>query len=64
MDTSETFKEFLDNIKISEERAEDISYRYGRITKALNQEFRDTDSRTANRLQVGSYGRHIRIKTA
>jgi len=61
MNTSETFKEFLNSIKISEERAEDISYRYGRITKALNHEFRDTDSKTANRLQVGSYGRHTGI---
>lgn len=61
MNTSETFKEFLNNIKISEERADDISYRYGRITKALNQEFRDTDSKTANNLQVGSYGRYTGI---
>lgn len=61
MNTSETFKEFLTNIKISEEKADDISYRYGRITKALNQEFRDTDSRTANSLQVGSYGRYTGI---
>ncbi|MFN3998602.1 nucleotide-binding domain-containing protein [Algoriphagus sp.] len=62
MNTSEIFYEFLDNIKIREEKAEDISYRYGRITKALNQEFRDTDSQTANNLQVGSYGRYTGIK--
>jgi hypothetical protein len=61
MNTSEVFKEFLTNIKISEEKAEDISYRYGRITKSLNQEFRDTDSKTANSLQVGSYGRYTGI---
>ncbi len=61
MNTSEIFKEFLTNIKISEERAEDISYRYDRITKSLNQEFRDTDSKTANSLQVGSYGRYTGI---
>lgn len=61
MNTSETFKEFLSNIKISNDQANDISYRYGRITKALNQEFRDTDSKTANSLQVGSYGRYTGI---
>jgi len=62
MNTSETFQEFLKKIKILDERAEDISYRYGRITKALNQEFRDSDSRAANNLQVGSYGRYTGIK--
>lgn len=62
MNTSETFKEFLLNIKISDDKADDISYRYGRITKALNKEFRDTDSKTANSLQVGSYGRYTGIK--
>ena len=61
MNTSEIFKEYLTNIKISDEKAEDISYRYGRITKSLNQEFRDTDSKTANSLQVGSYGRYTGI---
>ena len=61
MNTSETFKEFLNNIKISQGTAEDISYRYGRITRALNQEFRNTDSKTANNLQVGSYGRYTGI---
>ncbi len=61
MNTSEIFKEFLNNIKISDEKADDISYRYGRITKALNQEFRNTESKTANSLQVGSYGRYSGI---
>lgn len=62
MNTSDTFKQFVSNIKISEDKAETISYRYGRITKALNEKFRDTDSRTANTLQVGSYGRYTGIK--
>lgn len=61
MNTAETFKDFLDNIKIGDEKANDISYRYGRITKSLNLEFRDTDSKTANSLQVGSYGRYTGI---
>lgn len=61
MNTSETFKAFLSNIRICDDKADDISYRYGRITKALNQEFRNTDSKTANSLQVGSYGRYTGI---
>lgn len=32
------------------------------MTRALNLQFRDTDSRTANSLQVGSYGRYTGIK--
>lgn len=62
MNTSETFKDFLANIKISEEKASAISRRYGRITKALNKYFRDTESTTSNSLQVGSYGRYSGIK--
>lgn len=63
MNTSEVFKEFLTNIKISDKKADDISYRYGRITKSMNQEFRATDSKTANSLQVGSYGRYTGINS-
>lgn len=61
MNTSETFNEFLSNIKISEDKASTISYRYGRITRALNEEFRFTNSKTSNNLQVGSYGRYTGI---
>ncbi len=62
MNTSDTFKEFVSNIKIPENQADTISYRYGRITKALNEKHRGTDSKTANSLQVGSYGRYTGIK--
>lgn len=62
MNTSETFQEFLGNIKISDNTAGIISYRYGRITKSLNQYFRENESTTANSLQVGSYGRYSGIK--
>lgn len=62
MNTSETFQEFIDNIKIPQDKADGISYRYGRITSTLNQEFRNSNSKTANNLQVGSYGRYTGIK--
>lgn len=55
MTTSEMFQEFLENLKIT--NSEQISNRYGEITAALNKKFRDTESKTANTLQVGSYGR-------
>lgn len=60
MSVSDMFKEFLNNIKI--ERSAQFSLRYGEITKALNLKFRETDSTTANSLQVGSYGRYTGIK--
>eukprot|EP01042_Synura_sphagnicola_P020855 gene20855-26488_t len=54
------FKALLSNLAV--DNADTISLRYGEITCALNQEFRDTDSKTANSLQVGSYGRWTAIK--
>ena len=62
MNTAEIFQEFLVNIKIAEDKATTISDRYGKITKAMNKYFRDTESTTANSLQVGSYGRYTGIK--
>lgn len=62
MNTSEKFQEFLTNIKIPDDKATTISGRYERITKRLNEKFRNTDSKTANSLQVGSYGRWSGIK--
>ena len=60
MSVSTMFQDFLSNIQI--DNADDISYRYAEITASLNQKFRDTDSKTANSLQVGSYGRYTGIK--
>lgn len=55
MSTSDMFSEFLGNLEI--DNVETISLRYGKLTGALNKQFRDTDSKTANTLQVGSFGR-------
>lgn len=62
METSKTFQEFLSNIKIPDDVADTISSRYGRVTKSLNEYFRETNSKIANNLQVGSYGRYTGIK--
>ncbi|EME2117111.1 nucleotidyltransferase [Cronobacter sakazakii] len=60
MSTAADFKGLLDNIKI--DNAGQITKRYGRITKALNEYFYDIDSKAANSLQVGSYGRFTGIR--
>lgn len=60
MTISEMFKDFLSNLQV--DNAPTISLRYGEVTSSLNKKFRDTESKTANTLQVGSYGRWTGIK--
>lgn len=60
MKVSETFKSFIENLSV--DNADTISLRYEEITACLNKKFRDTESRLANRLQVGSYGRWTAIR--
>lgn len=60
MGIGDEFQKFLGNIAV--DNADTISLRYGEITAALNKEFRDTDSKTNNCLQVGSYGRCTAIR--
>lgn len=50
--------------KISAEQRSDISYRYKRITKAINREFWNSESETAHSFYVGSYGRGTAIDTS
>ena len=60
MNVSKAFNDFLDNLKI--DNTETITNRYHELTSALNKHFRDTDSKTDNTLQVGSFGRGTGIK--
>ena len=60
LSTSDNFKSFIGNLNI--DIRETITTRYGEITSALNKEFRNTESKTNNCLQVGSYGRFTAIK--
>ncbi len=60
MTTTEMFTDFLGNLKI--DNATSITSKYEEITSALNKKFRNTESKTANSLQVGSYGRWTGIK--
>ncbi len=59
MTVAEMFSEFVGNLAIS--NTETISTRYGELTAALNKQFRDTESKEANTLQVGSFGRKTGI---
>lgn len=59
MSVANMFIEFIDNLAI--DNAETISLRYGELTAALNKAFRDLESKTANTLQVGSFGRKTGI---
>ena len=49
---------------ISSEQHSDISYRYERITRAINREFWDSESVTEHSFYVGSYGRGTAIDTS
>lgn len=62
MTTTEMFSDFLGNLKIDIKQAKKISYHYRKITRALNKSFRSSESPVANRLKVGSVGRHTAIK--
>jgi Adenylyl/Guanylyl and SMODS C-terminal sensor domain/Second Messenger Oligonucleotide or Dinucleotide Synthetase domain len=59
MSVADMFSQFLSNLIIT--NSEDIGYRYGELTAALNKQFRDTESKEANSLQVGSFGRKTAI---
>ena len=59
MSIADMFSDFLANLLI--QNTETISLRYGELTAALNKKFRDTESKTANVLQVGSFGRKTGI---
>jgi len=60
MSITDMFKALLDNLKVDNEEL--ISSRYGEITASLNKKFRDSESKEANSLKVGSYGRYTGIK--
>lgn len=61
MSISQMFEEFIQNLAIS--NREEISKRYGELTRVLNMQFRNgNESRIENTLQVGSLGRESGIK--
>ena len=61
MTVSEIFDTLLENLKVGD-ASTTIAARRDEITKALNKDFRSVEGSTANRLMVGSYGRHTAIR--
>lgn len=62
MGVGEWFAKLAENLKV--QNGDVISYRYKRITKALNVWFRGTESEDANSFYTGSYGRNTAINGA
>lgn len=60
MKVSEIFDTLLEKLKVGD-ASTTIAARRDEITKALNKDFRSVEGSTANRLMVGSYGRHTAI---
>ncbi len=60
MTVAEMFSALISNLAIDNRAT--ISQRYGELTSALNKKFRESESKTANTLQVGSFGRKTGIK--
>ena len=61
MGVGDWFSQFCTALRMSAEKRSSLSYRTGRITKAVNKAFRNSDSDTANRFYVGSLGRNTAI---
>jgi len=57
MGVADDFSKFKDCYNIGTDVISSISYRYKRITKQLNKDFRNLDSDIYNTMYVGSYGR-------
>jgi Second Messenger Oligonucleotide or Dinucleotide Synthetase domain len=57
MSVATWFETFCNNLRMTTETVNTISYRYKRITKQLNKDFWDSDSEIYHSLYVGSYGR-------
>ncbi|AYM82776.1 nucleotidyltransferase [Agrobacterium tumefaciens] len=57
MGVADEFTNFKNAYNIDKSLISSIAYRYQRITGQLNKDFRGIESKTANSLYVGSYGR-------
>jgi len=57
MSVANWFETFNQNLRMSKDSVDSISYRYKRITKQLNKDFYNSESEVNHSLYVGSYGR-------
>jgi hypothetical protein len=63
MGVGEWFNDFCCSLRLSADKRSSLAYRTGRITRAVNREFRNLDSESAYRFYVGSMGRNTAIPT-
>lgn len=61
MSISTKFETFCNNLRISNENLEKISYRYHQITRRINLDYWNIQSDTNHSLYVGSFGRDTEI---
>lgn len=61
MGVGEWFSSFCSNLRLTPEQRQSFALRSGRITRVLNEDFRNTSSETTNRFYVGSMGRGTAI---
>lgn len=61
MSVATMFETFCSNLVIGKDLRNSISTRVGRMVRCLNEDFRNSDSDTANSFYVGSYGRNTAI---
>lgn len=64
MNTGVRFNNFCNEIKISQQVADNVSYRYKRITRQINKSFWGSESEINHSLLVGSYGRKTAINAS
>lgn len=64
MGIAEWFEQFNLNIRMQKSTVDDISYRYKRITRQLNDDYYNSSSDVYHSLYVGSYGRGTEIHTS
>jgi len=64
MSVSNWFENFNNNLRMTTETVNSISYRYKRITKQLNKDFWNYENEILNSLYVGSYVRGTEIHTS
>ena len=62
MSIANQFSQFCENLRVPKATRSSISDRYETITKRLNKDFWESESKTLHSLYVGSYGRRTAVK--
>ena len=62
MSIANQFSQFCENLRVPQATRSSISDRYETITKRLNRDFWESESKTLHSLYVGSYGRRTAVR--